>query len=210
MFRFRRAMVSEAIGLRYQGEAWGAMPVVRCVGSTREGVSAKVRRASPLGGSSAGLAFAECPRRTDSNSKPSSRVRTSPDSEHQFDEMKGTGEIRSRAEPQPNKFSPAPMLFFGPNSAPNSGRIPPRYTLVAPGVRIPPSPPHSLACFPTLWRSDEIGAWGAIHARPWTRRMATAAAERENRLKFSVRAVGMSICEPADILRRSVLGKNAA
>jgi hypothetical protein len=71
-------------------------------------------------------------------------------------------------------------------------------------------PPHSLACFSTLWRSDEIGAWGAIHARPWTRRMPTAAAERENRLKFSVRDFGMSICEPADILRRSVLGKNAA
>jgi hypothetical protein len=77
-------------------------------------------------------------------------------------------------------------------------------------VRIHFAPPHSLACFPTLWRSDEIGAWGAIHARPWTRRMPTAAAERENRLKFSVRDFGMSICEPADILRRSVLGKNAA
>ena len=77
-------------------------------------------------------------------------------------------------------------------------------------VRIHLAPPHSLACFPTLWRSDEIGAWGAIHARPWTRRMPTAAAERENRLQFSVRDFGMSICEPADILRRSVLGKNAA
>src|SRR5579863_5618877 len=64
-----------------------------------------------------------------------------------------------------------------------------------PGVRIQLSPPHSLACFPTLWRSDEIGAWGAIHARPWTRRMPTAAAERENRLKFSVRDFGMSIRE---------------
>src|SRR6201997_2097096 len=77
-------------------------------------------------------------------------------------------------------------------------------------VQIPLSPPHSLACFPTLWRSDEIGAWSAIHARRWTRRMPTAAAERENRLKFSVRDFGMSICEPADILRRRVLGKNAA
>jgi hypothetical protein len=102
------------------------------------------------------LAFAECPRRTDSNSKPSSRVQTSPDSEHQFDEMKGTGEIRSRAEPQPNKFSPAPMLFFGPNSAPNSGRIPPRYTLVAPRVRIPPSPPYSPSVFVLSRESLEI------------------------------------------------------
>ena len=76
-----------------------------------------------------------------------------------------------------------------------------------PEVRIHSAPPHSLACFPTLWRSDEIGGWGAIHARPWTRRMPTAAAERENRLKFSVRDFGMSICEPADILRRSVLEK---
>jgi hypothetical protein len=81
---------------------------------------------------------------------------------------------------------------------------------VVPEVRIRSAPPHSLAYSPTLWRSDEIGAWGAIHARPWTRRMPTAAAERENRLKFSVRDFGMSICEPADILRRSVLGKNAA
>lgn len=32
MFRFRRALVSEAIGLRYQGEARGALPVVRCIG----------------------------------------------------------------------------------------------------------------------------------------------------------------------------------
>ena len=55
MFSLQRALVSEATGLRYQGEAWGALPVVRCVGSTREGVSAKVRRASPSGGSSAGL-----------------------------------------------------------------------------------------------------------------------------------------------------------
>ena len=39
--------------------------------------------------------------------------------------------------------------------------------------------------------------------------MPTAAAERENRLKFSVRDFGMSMCEPADILRRSILGKNA-
>jgi hypothetical protein len=47
-------------------------------------------------------------------------------------------------------------------------------------VRIPPPPPHSLACFSTLWRSDEIGAWGAIHARWWTRRMPPAAALRKN------------------------------
>ena len=77
-------------------------------------------------------------------------------------------------------------------------------------VRIHPPPPTSLACFPTLWRNDEIGAWGAIYARPWPRRTPTAAAGRENRLKFFVRDFGMSICEPADILRRSVLGQNAA
>ena len=70
-------------------------------------------------------------------------------------------------------------------------------------------PPHSLACFPTFWRSNEIGAWGAIHAQPRTRRMPTAAADGKNRSKFSVRDFGMSICEPADILRGSVLGKNA-
>ena len=48
-------------------------------------------------------------------------------------------------------------------------------SLTAPGVRIPPSPPSSLACFPTLWRSDEIGAWGANNARPWERRLPTTA-----------------------------------
>jgi len=51
--------------------------------------------------------------------------------------------------------------------------------------------------------------WGAIHARSWTRRMPSTAAERKNRSKFSVRDFGMSICEPANILRGSVLGKNA-
>jgi len=39
--------------------------------------------------------------------------------------------------------------------------------------------------------------------------MPSAASERKNRSKFSVRDFGMSICEPADILRGSVLGKNA-
>ena len=82
-------------------------------------------------------------------------------------------------------------------------------SLTAPGVRIPPSPPYSLACFHTFWRSDEISAGGAIHARRWTRRMPTATADGKNRSKFSVRDFGMSICEPADILRGSVLGKNA-
>jgi len=68
-------------------------------------------------------------------------------------------------------------------------------------VRIRLAPPHSLACFHTFWRSDEIGAWGAVHARPWTRRMPAAAAERKNRAKFSVHDFGGSICEPANILR---------
>ena len=77
-----------------------------------------------------------------------------------------------------------------------------------PAVRIHSAPPHSLACFHIFWRSDEIGAWGAIQARSWTRRMPTAAADGKNRSKFSVRDFGMSICEPADILRGSVLGKN--
>src|ERR1039458_1820779 len=69
------------------------------------------------------------------------------------------------------------------------------------GVRIPPSPPYSLACFPTFWRSDETDAWGAIYASPWTRRRPPAAADGKNRSKFYVRDFGMSICDPADILR---------
>jgi hypothetical protein len=62
-----------------------------------------------------------------------------------------------------------------------------------PRVRIPPSQPHSLACLPTFWRGDEIAAWGAMHKRRWTWRMATAAAERQSRIKFSVRDFGRSI-----------------
>jgi hypothetical protein len=37
---------------------------------------------------------------------------------------------------------------------------------------------------------------------------ANGAADGKNRSKFSVCDFGMSICEPADILRGSVLGKN--
>ena len=37
--------------------------------------------------------------------------------------------------------------------------------------------------------------------------MPTAAAERENRLKFSVRDFGMSICEPADICGDAFSGR---
>jgi hypothetical protein len=37
--------------------------------------------------------------------------------------------------------------------------------------------------------------------------MPTAAAERENRSKFSVRDFGMSICEPTDILREAFSGR---
>ena len=51
---------------------------------------------------------------------------------------KGTGESRNRAEFQANRFSPARMLFFGPNSAPISGRIPPIEACAVPGVRIRP------------------------------------------------------------------------
>src|SRR5216683_4102917 len=51
---------------------------------------------------------------------------------------------RTRAESQANKFSPARVLFVGPNSAPNPDAIPPIEALAAPGVRIHPAPPHSL------------------------------------------------------------------
>src|SRR5579864_1612376 len=59
------------------------------------------------------LASADCPpRRGVSNSKPSSRVRC-----HGVRSIslakKRTREIRSRAEPLANKFSPARMLLFG-------------------------------------------------------------------------------------------------
>ncbi len=51
---------------------------------------------------------------------------------------------RTRAESQANKFSPARVLFVGPNSAPNPDAIPPIAALAAPGVRIHPAPPTSL------------------------------------------------------------------
>jgi hypothetical protein len=73
--------------------------------------------------------------------------------------------------------------------------------LAVPGVRIHPSPPPSLACSPTFWSSDEIGAWGAIHTSPWTRRMPPRRPERKSRATFSVRDFRGSICEPASILR---------
>jgi hypothetical protein len=72
---------------------------------------------------------------------------------------------------------------------------------LVPRVRIHPSPPPSLRLFGFSGESIEIGAWGAIHASPWTRRMPSAAAERKNRAKFSVRDFGGSICEPPNILR---------
>src|ERR1039457_5668922 len=55
-------------------------------------------------------------------------------------------------------------------------------------------PPPSRRLFGFSGESIEIGAWGAIHAPPWTRRMPSAAAERKNRAKFSVRDFGGSIC----------------
>jgi hypothetical protein len=107
---------------------------------------------------------------------------------------------RKGAGSKANRFSPSRLLFFEANSAPRLGQIQPVESVAVPGVRIHPSPPSSLACFPTFWRSDEIGARGAIHARSWTRRMPTAPVDCKNRSKFSVRDFGMSICEPADIL----------
>ena len=65
---------------------------------------------------------------------------------------KGTGETKGGAESEANLFSPALMLFLGGNSGPNSGRIPRVQALAAPGVRIRPSPPHSLYYLPTIWR----------------------------------------------------------
>jgi hypothetical protein len=46
-----------------------------------------------------------------------------------------------------------------------------------------------------------MGAWGAIHTQPWTRRMPMTAAERKSRAKFSVGDFGRSSCEPTDMLR---------
>ena len=71
---------------------------------------------------------------------------------------KGTGGIPTGAEPHANRFSPARMLLFGPNSAPNSGQISPIEMLAVPGVRIRPSPPYSLYYLPTIWRWRQIRA----------------------------------------------------
>jgi len=82
----------------------------------------------------------------------------------------GTGEIPTGAEFQANRFSPARMLFFGPNSAPSSGRIPPTEVLAVPGVLIRPSPPYSLYYLPTIWRWRQIRAGRGAFALNTTRR----------------------------------------
>jgi hypothetical protein len=53
----------------------------------------------------------------------------------------GTGETKSGAESEANKFSAAPMLFFWPNSAPNLGRIPSIESRRVSEVQISLSPP---------------------------------------------------------------------
>jgi hypothetical protein len=65
--------------------------------------------------------------------------------------------------------------------------------------------------FPYILENDKIDVQGAIRARPWTRRMPTAAAEPKFRARFSVRDFGMSICEPGRHLvgTRYVHWKNA-
>ena len=75
------------------------------------------------------------------------------------------------------------------------------------GVQIPPSPPSSLACFPTFWGSDEMGAWGAIHTQPWTRRMPMTAAERKSRAKFSVGDLVGPSCEPNRHVARTMYSR---
>ena len=78
----------------------------------------------------------------DSSSKTSSDVRG-----HRIPRVslanEGARRGPKRAEFQANKISPARLLFFGPNSGPNLGRIPSTKALAVPGVRIPPSPPAS-------------------------------------------------------------------
>src|ERR1035437_11062970 len=71
-------------------------------------------------------------------------------------------------------------------------------------------PPYSLACFPTFWRSDKIGAWGAIHARRWTRRMPPARLTAKIAQNSLFAILACPSANRADILRGSVLGKDNA
>jgi len=85
------------------------------------------------------LAFADCPSREGRFELQTLHLmfRRRPNSEHQL-ANEGNRRDPSRAEPRANKLSPARMLLSARNSAPNSGRIPPRQALAAPAVRIPP------------------------------------------------------------------------
>ncbi len=46
-----------------------------------------------------------------------------------------------------------------------------------------------------------MGACGAIHTQPWTRRMPMTAAERKSRAKFLLAILVGPSCEPIDMLR---------
>jgi hypothetical protein len=65
--------------------------------------------------------------------------------EHRRSTLANDANRRADGKPNPraNKFSPARMLFDGPDSAPNSGRIPLIEAPAAPEVRIHPAPPVS-------------------------------------------------------------------
>src|ERR1039457_7682667 len=74
------------------------------------------------------------------------------------------------------------MLFFGPNSAPTSGRIPLRI-LKGLGGSNPPAPPFSPSVLVVFGESTEIRACAALRARPRTRRTLPGDAIRRNPAK---------------------------
>jgi len=91
---------------------------------------------------------AQCPR------SAIRKVSTSANSARQRAERRKTGEIRRKTESLANNFSPARMLFFGPNSAPRLGRIPLNESWRVLGVQIPLSPAGQSAVSGATWAAS--------------------------------------------------------
>ena len=131
--------------------------------------------------------------------------------------------VRSTVLPRGADRSHAAEVAGGRWAGANGILAPARGEVAEPGLRRTPgervnsegfrgfkSPPlrHPVRHVSLLfWRSDEMGAWGAIHTQPWTRRMPMTAAERKSRAKFSVGDFGRSILRTDRHVARTMYSK---
>jgi len=95
---------------------------------------------------------------------------------------------KAEAKPNPraNKFSPARMLFVGPNSRQTRAEFPPIEALAAPEVRIHPAPPTSPSPFRIGPEMIEMRAPAAYFARLVAAESATNLANRQFRPHLSL------------------------